>query len=1773
MQNIKRIRLKIEQQLYFTAKNAVKILEVTNMKKHFASLLALLLIFSVMSFVSVQADEPTEGENLVYNPGFETAGEDGLADGWDCFTLDGKPYAEIDNNKVHSGTASAKISTESGGNPWVRTEIKGLIPGATYEVSAWTNADIEPQSMGGGLIFKLEFYTGDKVAAATSCGEHMSEHWPNSTNELWAQRKSIFTVPEGTNLAVLYCRMMFCNGKAWFDDVELTYAGDPEKYSFEIGDVFHYPHEKTGFATVNLASFFIGKPVETEGRVDFELRDGDKILHSQMNTPFINLQAVYTYDIGLMTEKKKPYTVHATARWRDEEVTYTQNVYVYDRPSMLSGDGIVRINGEPFNPIMAYHVKDFTWDKVAESGINVVQFGSGGYTEAHLTECDRVLDILDENGMKALFVLYPSMKPAAHPDNIEYTKTIVERFKDDPRIFAWAAMDEPFSQTDEVEMSKLMEQSYTIIRNIDSMHPVYIVDISELGPKFCDIYTNDAYAKEDNRSVSKRLNDIFTKHKGETQYQYLVDTFKLNGVMQTEKGFRGGAYRAFEEGVKGIGYFAISDSFKDDSGAVKALYELDLWEPFCNFNKNEVPVLFDIFVNNKYENVNEYRGESVIEGDYWSTWTDGKIVYMIVHNKSVEKKTIEVPLKSANGLVSFGAEKIELIGGPAEIPSGTDSLSVTLDDQSVALFKITPDAAIDTSLLKQSPFTDLVGYDWAKKDIEALYADSIINSVGENLYGPGQNITRADFAMFLIRTLGLDAVKAENFADVDPNAYYVKELAIGRALGILKGVDGVNYNPDSEISRQDLMTICHRGMEFAKKKMEDNPSALDAFADKDIIAEYAREAVRLMAGSGIVKGDENGNVNPFGNATRAEAAVIMNRIKNTEDDANVVPPTQVPDTEPELEVIPDTTLTPSLPSDAQLKAWEESIAFLKSLGIIEGELSPTGKVSRGEGAKLFVKTQGITADLKTGETPFVDVPSNSAFAGFIESMYKQGFMNGVTADRFVPENSLTYNQAVKILVSILGYAPHAESSGAFPAGYLSVASRIDLLDGTTPDGDAPIQSGALAKLIHNALGIDLVRPSSYGEDASGELTALENCTLLSEYFNIQKYKGKLTANYYTKLEKDLKLTETQVAMGEIVFETNETNAADFIGQEVVLYAKNTDEKEIVDIRAKKSVSCTEVLGEAVLPETNETTFAYEDEAEKTQKISIDGATLVYNGKVKNTWTESDLQNINGTITLICNNADSADVIFIWNYKNYVVESVDTKEAKVYFKDGSFKVLDTEDKSVKTVVVGADGAAVGLETLTEWNVLSIAESTNLIKAVCSNKKAQGVVTETGKDAVWMQDTMHKISTFSSVTPVLGKSETFYLDFMDKIVIKDDSVGDVTYGYFTTISKGKGLGGVVQLKIFTTANEMKVFDTTEQIEYNDEGRIDNEMLLSAPELVSGGNPKSQLVIYETNESGQITALKTAKNCIGASEQDRLSAFSLDVKTTDLAGGGPFALRGYAGGARLLGSLYRVEDKTILFKVPELHSDNPKDYAVYDHSALKHATNYFFTDFYDVDEDYVVSVLVQKAPTFEKGGSGLGVIKDIKLALNAEGMPQKALSVITNTGEEDVLYVEDDFTVYFGAEVITDAALESEVDIVGGKRTLKETITPDKLNVGDVISYSKLDNGIVNGVGVIFRAETPLVTELAGGRTTTEFDNYYPDTRAYGVVEKVTQNGVIMTPKYKRSFVFTQSAGKLVNILAYDKAKNKFEEIAPQEVKADDKMFVYKSNTNVEMVIVYR
>ncbi|MBQ7037107.1 MAG: S-layer homology domain-containing protein, partial [Clostridia bacterium] len=55
---------------------------------------------------------------------------------------------------------------------------------------------------------------------------------------------------------------------------------------------------------------------------------------------------------------------------------------------------------------------------------------------------------------------------------------------------------------------------------------------------------------------------------------------------------------------------------------------------------------------------------------------------------------------------------------------------------------------------------------------------------------------------------------------------------------------------------------------------------LGSFSDAGLIADYAQTHVSAMVAEGLIRGNADGTINPLGNTTRAEAAVIMQRLLN-----------------------------------------------------------------------------------------------------------------------------------------------------------------------------------------------------------------------------------------------------------------------------------------------------------------------------------------------------------------------------------------------------------------------------------------------------------------------------------------------------------------------------------------------------------------------------------------------------------------------------------------------------------------------------------------------------------------------------------------------------------------------------------------------------------------------------------------------------------------------------------------------------------------------------
>ncbi|MBR2180383.1 MAG: S-layer homology domain-containing protein [Oscillospiraceae bacterium] len=172
-------------------------------------------------------------------------------------------------------------------------------------------------------------------------------------------------------------------------------------------------------------------------------------------------------------------------------------------------------------------------------------------------------------------------------------------------------------------------------------------------------------------------------------------------------------------------------------------------------------------------------------------------------------------------------------------------------------------------------FTDLANHTWAENAINSLANNGIIKGTSENTFNPASNITRADFALLLVRAFKLTSDNAENFADVSANDYYASELAIARNTGIVNGIGDNNYAPRNTITRQDMMVIVYRVLTTLNVGFGENVEP--QYADFAAVADYAKEAVSALISAGLVNG-KSGNIAPEDFTTRAEVAVLIKRI-------------------------------------------------------------------------------------------------------------------------------------------------------------------------------------------------------------------------------------------------------------------------------------------------------------------------------------------------------------------------------------------------------------------------------------------------------------------------------------------------------------------------------------------------------------------------------------------------------------------------------------------------------------------------------------------------------------------------------------------------------------------------------------------------------------------------------------------------------------------------------------------------------------------------------
>ncbi|MBR2847321.1 MAG: S-layer homology domain-containing protein [Clostridia bacterium] len=822
-------------------------------------------------------------DNVVANPSFEEITADGTAPkNYRGFQGNWGTVTTVTDEEAHTGSRSAKISTDDPAVylPYIQQVVSGnLVANTDYVLSAWVKA--KNMSALNGAMMKIEFYN----SAQTSASTYISDAESNKIipeNEEWQEIKLLFTLPEKTNTVVFYLRMTGM-GTLYYDDISFGPAGTSANMEFYTKDAFYYTEDGIieAFADID----YINYPIENESSVEFIIKDGNNVIASQSVPASPATKA--EFDVMTLAEKTKKYTISAVYKRADGTVieeSEPKRIYRYDRPTALNEKGqMLDENGKPIDVMFLYGAWEKYFDDYAKAGITVIRPDDVHFSNPeNIPEIRRIMDEAHKRGLKVIYQLYGRV--AGHPFQIPTTRLLVEEFKDHPALYAWMMMDEPCYNTGVgkmaqtyAEMLEYLEEGYRVIREIDPVHPVYNIESTgvpnsyERAFQYVDIAAIDPYPAQTTQTyhpynrTKRAVNSVFDE-KEVWALGYASDWFLP--WEPTEDEYRMNLYTTLWGGAEGIGYYVTDENTPTLMSVLTKVKE-----------SGEMHQMYDHFVRKNSPVFNEYMGS-----DYWMrSWvSDGKLYVLIKEHKNDGKDTpVSFNIESANGLIEINGFTANLVNGTtANVVTSSDStFSLTLKPAQVSLYEIALTENIDTAVLAEPMFTDLGNHLWAADAIKKMVSKKIANTKGERIYAPGENITRGDFAMYLIRALGLTAEATDQFTDVDESSYYAKEIAIGKALGILKGSGDGTYSPEEPISRQDLMVICARGLRSLNRISSADPDAvLKNFSDTSLIADYAISDIGSMVASRIITGNADLTINPLGNTTRAEAAVIMSRI-------------------------------------------------------------------------------------------------------------------------------------------------------------------------------------------------------------------------------------------------------------------------------------------------------------------------------------------------------------------------------------------------------------------------------------------------------------------------------------------------------------------------------------------------------------------------------------------------------------------------------------------------------------------------------------------------------------------------------------------------------------------------------------------------------------------------------------------------------------------------------------------------------------------------------
>ncbi len=789
----------------------------------------------------------------------------------------------------------------------------------------------------------------------------------------------------------------------------------------------------------------------------------------------------------------------------------------------------------------------------------------------------------------------------------------------------------------------------------------------------------------------------------------------------------------------------------------------------------------------------------------------------------------------------------------------------------------------------------------------------------------------------------------------------------------------------------------------------------------------------------------------------------------------------------------------ALPSDVVDSPYEESIETLSALGIMVGDddglFRPQDTIRRSEFAKVAVEAMGLgsVAQSSKYQTKYPDVVENHWANGYINVATAQGIVIGDDEANFRPDDPISYAEAMTILVRIIGHEPAALAKGGFPNGYLSVGTQNGISKNAVAAANDDVVRGMVAQMTFNTLTVKMMEQIGFG---NGEKYEIVDKTLLEDVLDVTKATGQITALGISSISGSSSLKDNEVRIGEKVYSVSEEALPDvrnLVGFNVTYYVREADtsDAELILARATQNNNSVSIatgnIESVTAAEGSDTLLEYwidKDNDKSTKELTIaENAQMIFNGKAI-TFDAALLQPESGRIVCLdVDNDDIHDLVFVTSFTNLVVENVIAGSHKVTDKYGNPSlVLDPNDKDVKFTITRA-GHLISLSDLKEWDVLSVAKSTDgtIISVEVSSTSVNGKVTEVDGDKRKINGKEYEIAKNYESDIKLGDEGTFYLDIEGKIAAVDTATTlSSNYAYAVNGAITTGFDKRLEIKVFNKDGETVILKSGEKIRLNGvSGKTPQEVLtaLTAEEAFV-----PQLVTYELNANGELTQLNTAT--------DLTDSGSINKNKFSLNAAGELTYKKASG---KLGA-YNVNDSTLILNIPA-GSNDPNDFSVESISFLDDNEPYnVFV--YDVAEDLTAKVVIVTSSTASASiEAPIAVVEQISTISNDDGETVQRLYVYQNGQRISFETAEDNLLVKGEGE-------EAE-----------------SLAKGDIVQLKLNNKNQITGFRLLFEAEnkdseftsTTDDMELIYGRVVKKFANSINVQVNDGAVANYSLNGV--------------------------------------------------------------